>query len=53
VSTSNDPVKAWQEMVDQLSKTAAGSETPEFLQAMFASDAATVRSSSTGVREAG
>jgi cysteinyl-tRNA synthetase len=36
VSTSNDPVKAWQEMVDQLSKTASGSETPEFLQAMFA-----------------
>jgi hypothetical protein len=36
VSTNKDPVKAWLEMVDQLSKTAPGSGTPEFLQATFA-----------------
>lgn len=36
VSSAYDPGRTWQDMVEQLSKAAPGSEAPEFLKALFA-----------------
>ena len=35
MSSAYDPARTWQEMVEQLSRAAPGSEAPEFLKAMF------------------
>ena len=32
----NDPIKAWQEMIEQFQKAGLGSNAPEYLQMMFA-----------------
>jgi hypothetical protein len=36
VASVDDPMKAWWDMIEQFQKAAVGSNSPEFLQAMFA-----------------
>lgn len=36
MASVNDPMKAWQEMIEQFQKAGFGSYSPEFLQMMFA-----------------
>jgi hypothetical protein len=36
VAGVNDPIKAWQEMIEQFQKAGLGSNAPEYLQMMFA-----------------
>ena len=36
VASVNDPMKAWQEMIEQFQKAGLGSSSPELLQMMFA-----------------
>jgi uncharacterized protein with von Willebrand factor type A (vWA) domain len=36
VASVNDPMKAWQDMIEQFQKAGLGSNTPEYLQMMLA-----------------
>jgi hypothetical protein len=36
VSTVNDPMKAWGDMIEQFQKAGLGSSAPDFMQVMFA-----------------
>ena len=36
MASVNDPMKAWQEMIEQFQKAGLGSSSPELLQMMFA-----------------